>query len=157
MTMGKGRIEPYKVYRGYIIAQGITMPSYDVYEYEIFENFEQFERHSPVHTSESETEAEQWVDRQEKPGSIVEIGLPLPRGLGNLPIKKEMDELDGLLEKASGILMRWRLRMRSVDRAEYPTVFESIDKAERAMTVISDALTRISGTLGFSIFRGGKS
>lgn len=62
--MSEGHIEEYKTYKGYIIAPGIVMPSYDVYEYEVFENFGQYEEHSPVHTAESETEAEQWVDRQ---------------------------------------------------------------------------------------------
>lgn len=67
MVVTRGYIEPYKTYKGYIIAPGITMPSYDVYEYEIFESFGQYEGHNPVHTSESEAEAEQWVDKQVKP------------------------------------------------------------------------------------------
>ncbi len=62
--MTEGRIEPYKTYKGYIIAPGITMPRYDIYEYEIFETREQYDRGDPVHTSESDMEAEQWVDRQ---------------------------------------------------------------------------------------------
>lgn len=62
--MDKGYIEKYKTYKGYIIAPGVTMPAQDIYEYEIFENFEQYEEHNPVHTAENETEAEQWVDRQ---------------------------------------------------------------------------------------------
>lgn len=66
MTTSKGYVEPYKTYKGYIIAPGITMPSYDIYEYEVFENFGQYEEHNPVHTAGSELEAEQWVDSQMK-------------------------------------------------------------------------------------------
>lgn len=67
MAMNSGYIEPYKTYKGYIISQGITMPSYDIYEYEVFENFGQFEKHNPVHTAKSDREAERWVDSQVKP------------------------------------------------------------------------------------------
>ena len=51
-------------YKGYIIDTGIQMPSYDIYEYNIFETRGQHEQGSPVHTSESEGEAEAWIDRQ---------------------------------------------------------------------------------------------
>lgn len=64
MNMSSGYIEPYKTYKGYIIAPGITMPSYNIYEYDIFENFGQYEEHNPIHASESELEAEQWVDKR---------------------------------------------------------------------------------------------
>lgn len=62
--MSSGYIEPYKTYKGYIIAPGATMPSHDIHEYEIFRNFGQYEEHNPAHTAESELEAERWVDRQ---------------------------------------------------------------------------------------------
>lgn len=68
-----------------------------------------------------------------------------------LPNEVEMNELDKLLEKASGIFMRWRFKMTPSDRAEYPSVFESVNKAERAMLDISNALTVISTELGFSV------
>lgn len=85
-------------------------------------------------------------------------GPPIPRGIAGdgryrLPTKVEMDELDDYFERASSILMRWRARMRSVERAEYPKVFAAIDKAENALLPISDALTTISEELGFGIFR----
>lgn len=70
-----------------------------------------------------------------------------------LPTKPEMDELDRLFEQASGILMRWRFKMTPADRAEYPTVFGSIDRSEKAIGEIADALLAISTELGFGILR----
>ena len=70
-----------------------------------------------------------------------------------LPIKTEMDELDRLLGKASGILMRWNLKMTPAEEAEYPTVSESIRRAERAFSEIANTLTAISAELGFGMFR----
>lgn len=71
----------------------------------------------------------------------------------SLPLKGEMDELDGLLERASGILMRWRFKMTPGERMEFPTVFNIIDKAEVSMAALADALTVISTELGFGILR----
>lgn len=55
---------PHEEYRGYILAPGVTMPSYDIYETEIFENLEQYRAGNPVHTSESDGEAKAWIDMQ---------------------------------------------------------------------------------------------
>lgn len=84
-------------------------------------------------------------------------GPPFPRTFikreDSLPLKSEMDELDKLLDKASGILMRWRFKMSPDERAEFPKTFKEIDRAEKAMSDIADALVGISTQLGFSPFR----
>lgn len=74
--------------------------------------------------------------------------------MASLPTKAEMDELDKLLDRASGILMRWRLKMAPGERTEFPTVFNSIDRADKAISDIADALVAISTELGFGFLRG---
>lgn len=70
-----------------------------------------------------------------------------------LPTEHEMDELDGLFEQASSILIRWRLKMTLEERTAFPTTFNSIDEAEKALMRVSDALSTISQELGFSHLR----
>jgi len=53
----------YKFYKGYILGPGEQRPAYDIYEIDIFENRSQVEQGIPFHTSESELEAQDWIDR----------------------------------------------------------------------------------------------
>ncbi len=60
-----GMFEYVDIHKGYILAPGITMPSYDIYEIDIFGGVEAFRRGVPIlHSAESTLEAEQWIDKQ---------------------------------------------------------------------------------------------
>lgn len=97
--MDKGRVEDYKTYKGYIIAPGIRMPRYDIYEYEIFETREQYEGGNPVHTSESETEAEQWVDRQIELSSGKGVSMTAREHVSDQDIDEFLRELEELYRR----------------------------------------------------------
>ena len=50
---------------GYILAPGVTMPNYDIYEIDIFGSVEAFRSGDPpLHSAQSTLEAEQWIDKQ---------------------------------------------------------------------------------------------
>lgn len=70
-----------------------------------------------------------------------------------IPTEHEMGEVDELLSRASGIIVRWRMRMTPAERTAFPTTFNSIDEAEKALMKVSDALSTISQELGFSYLR----
>lgn len=130
----------YEDYKGYIIAPGITMPSYDIYEYEVFENFGQYEEHVSVHTAESETEAKQWVDRatdglarevQEEFVRRVTVE-PLGRGYEHLADFMTSDDWDA--EFAITPIGREELASRSfgLTRAKH-TVMVKLDPLDQAL------------------------
>lgn len=52
----------YKLYRGYILGPGYQNPAYDIYEVDIFLHKEDVESGNVYHTSESEWEAQLWLD-----------------------------------------------------------------------------------------------
>lgn len=54
----------YKLYNGYILGPGTEMPAYGIYEVEIFKSKGDVEASNVWHTSESEWEAQLWIDRQ---------------------------------------------------------------------------------------------
>lgn len=53
----------YELYKGYLIAPGIQMPVYDIYEYNVYEDLGALIAGDSIHAAESDTEAKQWVDR----------------------------------------------------------------------------------------------
>jgi len=52
----------YKLYRGYILGPGYQNPAYGIYEVDIFLHKEDVETGNTWHTSESEWEAQLWLD-----------------------------------------------------------------------------------------------
>ena len=52
----------YKLYKGYILGPGYQNPAYGIYEVDIFRHKEDLASESSWHTSESEWEAELWID-----------------------------------------------------------------------------------------------
>lgn len=69
------------IYKGYILAPGIQMPSYDIYETDIFENREQYEQGSPIHTSDNDDEAKAWLDRYIESRGGVQGSVAWPRAV----------------------------------------------------------------------------
>ncbi len=70
---GNGRVKPYKTYKGYIIAPGITMPSHGIHDAKVFNSVEDYEHDNPLHTSESEADAMQWVDQYLRHDIVADI------------------------------------------------------------------------------------
>ncbi len=56
----------YKLYKGYILGPGYQNPAYDVYEVDIFRCRDDAISGNTFHTSESEWEAQQWIDREQE-------------------------------------------------------------------------------------------
>lgn len=54
----------YKLYKGYILGPGTQIPAYDIYETDIFESKEDVSSGNVYHTSESDWEAQLWIDSQ---------------------------------------------------------------------------------------------
>ena len=52
----------YKLYRGYILGPGYQDPAHDIYEVSIYLHKEDVEADNAWHTSESEWEAQLWLD-----------------------------------------------------------------------------------------------
>jgi len=52
----------YKLYKGYILGPGEQHPAMGVYEVNIYQRFDAAKDYVPFHTSESEYEAELWID-----------------------------------------------------------------------------------------------
>lgn len=54
----------YKLYRGYILGPGYQNPAYDIYETDIFMSKADVEADTSFHTSESDWEAESWINSE---------------------------------------------------------------------------------------------
>jgi len=55
---------PYYEYKGWYLGQGITMPSYGIYDVNVYSSKEKLYAEKPDHTAEDLEEAKAWVDRQ---------------------------------------------------------------------------------------------
>ncbi len=54
----------YELYRGYLFAQGIRMPSYGISELNIYDSIDAYKREEPIHCAVNDVEAKRWVDEQ---------------------------------------------------------------------------------------------
>lgn len=65
----------YKLYKGYILGPGEQRPPYDVYEVDIFLHKEDVASGSVWHTSESEWEAQLWLDGRPGDGTATQADV----------------------------------------------------------------------------------
>lgn len=65
----------YKLHKGYIMGPGYQNPAYGIYETDIFRGKADVEAGSVHHTSESDWEAEQWLDREEAYGTATQADV----------------------------------------------------------------------------------
>lgn len=56
----------FKLYKGYILGPGEQRPTYDIYEVDIYKSKSDVEAGDVLHSSESEWEAQLWIDREEE-------------------------------------------------------------------------------------------
>ena len=65
----------YKLYRGYILGPGYQNPAYGIYEVSIFLHKEDVEAGNEYHTSESEWEAQLWLDGDPVEGTATQADV----------------------------------------------------------------------------------
>lgn len=74
MVSGNGEFS--ETYKGCIICPGIIMPSYGIYEINVYLTREDLRQNKPSHTAGSLEEAKRWVDSQEAGLALKESKLP---------------------------------------------------------------------------------
>lgn len=66
--MNMGDLE---IYNGYLLVPGITMPSYDIEEVDVYNSVGAYRQNEPAHSTENILEAKRWIDEQPA-GTITE-------------------------------------------------------------------------------------
>lgn len=54
----------YELYKGYLLTQGLKMPSYDINESNIYDSISAYKQEEPTHRAKSSAGAKQWIDEQ---------------------------------------------------------------------------------------------
>lgn len=90
----------YKLYKGYILGPGEQHPAIGVYETNIYRELSAAKDYSPFHTSESEWEAQLWID-----GETTEPGYANQADVDELNRQEQVEVMSDVFKEGTMLLV----------------------------------------------------